>query len=102
MEGRHLRLIDGFALPERLFLEPVHDPGDVNAVGTAGAASDAGGADPNGPAAQERFRLTQEGQAYDPVREQIHGKGQRTARGALLTLITGRQRRGRFPGQALL
>ncbi len=82
--GRSLTAGDGF------LLEPVHHPGDVDVVGAAGGAGLAGGADPDGAAAQHPVCLTQQRQADDLVGVEIHGEGQGAAGGTLLTLIAGR------------
>jgi hypothetical protein len=102
LEGSYLWLVDGFALADGFFFEPVHDSGDINAVGTAGGAGNARGADPDGPAAQERLHLTQAGQADDPVREQVHGKGQGATGGTFFTLVTRGHRKSGFFSQTLL
>jgi hypothetical protein len=90
MERGHPRLGNGFPSLKRFFLEPVHHPGDINAVGTPGGASLTGGADPDGAAAQNLIFLAQQGQADHPVGQEVHGEGQGTAPGAFPALIAGR------------
>ena len=71
----HFRLRHGPAALEGFFFEPVHHPGDVDAVGATGGAGFARRADPDGIAAQDLVLLSQQRQANHPVREKIHGKG---------------------------
>jgi hypothetical protein len=69
-------------LPQR-----IHDVGDVDVVGTTSGAGLAGGTNPDGFGSEKFFLEPQLDHSHDLVGQDIHGKGHRTAVGALAALV---------------
>jgi hypothetical protein len=70
----------------------VHDARQFHVAGAAGGAGLAAYAQPERLTVQGQVRLAELQRADDLLRRQVHGRGQRAARGALGALVTGRQR----------